>query len=69
MPQTLAAIGLAVVKTIGPAGFYGATTLKVIGAATVIAGGVVAKKLIENIYGVPNLDSDRSRQATVRGTV
>ena len=69
MPQTLAAIGAFVVKTIGAVGVYGPTALKIIGAATVVAGAVVAKKLIDNIYGVPNLDGDRSRQATVRGTV
>jgi len=69
MPQTLAAIGMFVVKTIGVVGTYGPTALAVIGAATVVAGAVVAKKLIDNIYGVPNLDSDSSRQATVRGTV
>lgn len=69
MPQTLAAIGMFVVKTIGVVGTYGPTALAVIGAATVVAGAVVAKKLIDNIYGVPNLDSDASRQATVRGTV
>lgn len=40
-----------------------------VGAAAVVAGAVVAKKLIENLYAVPNIDSDRSRQATVRGTV
>jgi hypothetical protein len=69
MPQTLLAIGAFVVKAVGAVGVYSATALKVIGAITVVAGAVVAKKLIENIYGVPSLDSERSRQATVRGTV
>ncbi len=69
MPATLAAIGAFVVKTIGVVGVYSSTALAVVGAATVVAGAVVAKKLIDNIYAVPNLDSDASRQATVRGTV
>lgn len=69
MPATLAAIGAFVVKTIGVVGVYSSTALAVVGAATVVAGAVVAKKLIDNIYAVPNLDSDSSRQATVRGTV
>ena len=69
MPATLAAIGAFVVKTIGVVGVYSSTALAVIGAATVVAGAVAAKKLIDNIYGIPSLDGDRSRQATVRGTV
>ena len=69
MPATLAAIGAFVVKTIGVVGVYSSTALAVVGAATVVAGAVVAKKLIDNIYAVPNLDSDSSRQATVRSTV
>ncbi|MDA7514288.1 phage tail protein [bacterium] len=53
---------------VGGLGISGGTALA-IGAATVVAGAVVAKKLIDNIYGIPSLDGDRSRQATVRGTV
>ena len=69
MPQTLIAIGQFVVAAVGTAGVYSSTALAVIGAATVVAGAVAAQKLISELYSVPNLDSDRSRQATVRGTV
>jgi len=71
MPSTVAAV-TTFLKTVGLAigglSISGGTALA-IGAATVVAGAVVAKKLIDNIYGVPSLDGDRSRQATVRGTV
>jgi hypothetical protein len=40
-----------------------------VGAAAVVAGAVAAQKLISELYSVPSIDSDRSRQATVRGTV
>ena len=40
-----------------------------VGAAAVVAGAVAAQKLISELYSIPNLDSDSSRQATVRGTV
>jgi len=71
MPSTVAAVAT-FLKTVGlmvgGLGISGTTALY-LGAATVVAGAVVAKKLIDNIYAVPNLDSDSSRQATVRGTV
>ena len=51
------------------AGSAGALTAMAVGAAAVVAGAVAAQKLISELYSVPNLDSDRSRQATVRGTV
>ena len=71
MPQVVAG-AVTFLKTvglmIGGLGISGGTALA-LGAATVVAGAVVAKKLIDNIYGIPSLDGDRSRQATVRGTV
>jgi hypothetical protein len=71
MPAVVSYIGsflVGVGSAVG-AGAASAGVAMAVGAATVVAGAVVAKKLIENIYAVPNLDSDRSRQATVRGTV
>ena len=71
MPQVVAG-AVTFLKTvglmIGGLGISGGTALA-LGAATVVAGAVAAKKLIDNIYGIPSLDGDRSRQATVRGTV
>ena len=69
MPQVLIGIGQFVVAAVGVVGVYGPTSLAVIGAATVVAGAVLANKLISELYGVPSLDTERSRQATVKGTV
>ena len=71
MPAVVSYVGsflVGVGSAVG-AGAASAGVAMAVGAATVVAGAVVAKKLIENIYAVPNMDSDRSRQATVRGTV
>ena len=51
------------------AGAASAGVAMAVGAAAVVAGAVAAQKLISELYSVPNIDSDRSRQATVRGTV
>ena len=72
MPATVVSFIGSKLVAIGSALGAGAASAGVamaVGGAAVIAGAVAAKKLIENIYSVPNLDSDRSRQATVRGTV
>ena len=71
MPSAVAAT-VTFLKTVGLAvgGLsISAGTALAIGAATVVAGAIAAQKLISSLYSVPNLDSDRSRQATVRGTV
>ena len=68
MPAVVSYVGsflVGVGSAVG-AGAASAGVAMAVGAATVVAGAVVAKKLIENIYAVPNMDSDRSRQATVR---
>jgi len=71
MPSAIAAT-VTFLKTVGLAvGGLGLTAGQALalGAATVVAGAVAAQKLISELYSVPNIDSDRSRQATVRGTV
>jgi hypothetical protein len=71
MPAAIAAT-VTFLKTVGLAvgGLsISAGTALAIGTATVLAGAIAAQKLISSLYAVPNLDSDRSRQATVRGTV
>ncbi len=71
MPSAVAAT-VTFLKTVGLAvgglTISGGTALA-IGAATVVAGAIAAQKLISSLYSVPSLDSDSSRQATVRGTV
>jgi hypothetical protein len=72
MPSAVAAT-VTFLKAVGVAvagvGVYSSTAALVIGTATVVAGAIAAQKLISSLYSVPNLDSDSSRQATVRGTV
>ena len=71
MPSAVAAT-VTFLKTVGLAvgGLsISAGTALAIGAATVVAGAVAASKLIAELYKVPSIDGERSRQATVRGTV
>ena len=75
MPPAVAAIGTIVTSFVGAAI---STTLGialasagafVVGAATIVAGVMAANKLISNLYEMPNIDTDSSRQRTVKSTV
>ena len=75
MPQAVAAIGVIVTSFVGAAisttlGIALATAGSfVVGAATIVAAGMLANKLISNLYEMPTMDTDQSRQSTVRSTV
>jgi predicted nucleic acid-binding Zn-ribbon protein len=70
MPQvviTVAAIGFTVANAVGVSiGFF---TALAIGGATIVAAGMLANKIISNLYEMPTMDTDQSRQNTVRSTV
>ena len=70
MPQVVvavAAIGFTVANAIGVSiGFF---TALAIGGATIVAAGMAANKLISNLYEIPQMDTDQSRQRTVKSTV
>jgi predicted MFS family arabinose efflux permease len=68
MPQVdtvaVAAIGFTVASAVGVSiGFF---TALAIGAATIVAAGMLANKLISNLYEMPQMDTDQSRQNTVK---
>jgi hypothetical protein len=68
MPQVIPAI-IAAVSAVGAAvGATGAFAFAA-GAAVIAAGAVVANKLISSLYEMPRMDTDASRQNTVRSTV
>jgi hypothetical protein len=70
MPQVVvavAAIGFTVASAVGVSiGFF---TALAIGGAAIIAAGMAANKLISNLYEMPQMDNDASRQRTVKSTV
>lgn len=75
MPQAVAAIGVIVTSFVGAAI---STTLGValasagafvVGAATIVAAGMAANRLIANLYEMPQIDTDQSRQRTAKSTV
>jgi predicted nucleic acid-binding Zn-ribbon protein len=70
MPQVVPAI-IAFVSAVGTAVVAGSAGFAAfaIGAATIVAAGMAASKLIANLYEMPTMDTDQSRQATVKGTV
>jgi hypothetical protein len=70
MPQVVPAI-IAFVSAVGTAVVAGSAGLAAfaIGAATIVAAGMLANKLIANLYEMPTMDTDQSRQSTVRSTV
>jgi hypothetical protein len=75
MPQAVIAIGTAVISTVGAVvstqlGLALATIgAGAIGVATVVAAGMLANKLISNLYEMPQMDTDQSRQNTVKSTI
>lgn len=76
MPQVIVGalikIGTAVVGAIGSVGVYSKTTLAIIGGATVAAGAVLTNAVMKSLLpdvSMPQSDTDRSRQQTVRGTI
>ncbi len=75
MPQAIAAVGVIVTSFVGAAisttlGVALATAgAFVVGAATIVAAGMLANKIISNLYEMPTMDTDASRQSTVKSTV
>ena len=72
MPQVVVAalvkIGTAIVTAVGAAGVYSTATLAFIGAATV-AASVAALRALTPDLSMPQPDTDKTRQQTVRGTI
>ena len=80
MPQAIvAAINFVVSVGIQTAAYLGASTATinamttltafVIGATVVTAAAMGASKLMQSLYEMPSMDTDASRQRTVRGTI
>lgn len=75
MPQVVFAIGAKVIlagaAALGVTGTFAVATglVYAAGVATIIAAGVVASKMISNLYEMPKIDTDASRQRTVKGTI
>jgi hypothetical protein len=75
MPQAVVAIGAAIISTVGAVvstqlGLALATLgAGVIGTAAVISAGLLANKLISSLYEMPKMDTDASRQNTVKSTI
>lgn len=64
----LVKIGTAIVTAVGAAGVYSTATLAFIGAATV-AASVAALRALTPDLSMPQPDTDKTRQQTVRGTI
>jgi predicted nucleic acid-binding Zn-ribbon protein len=75
MPSVIVAIGSIVISTVGAAvstslGLALASAgAMAVGAATVIGGLMLANKAISSLYEMPKVDTDASRQRTVKGTI
>lgn len=75
MPQAVFAIGAKVIlagaAALGVTGTFAVATglVYAAGVATIIAGGIVASKLMSSLYEMPKIDTDASRQRTVKSTV
>lgn len=76
MPQViigaLVKIGTAVVAAVGAAGVYSTATLAAIGGATIAVGTALANAAMKSLLpdlSMPQSDTDRARQQTVRGTI
>jgi hypothetical protein len=74
MPQAVVAVGVAVASAVGGAAFAAAVSMSAlsafaIGAATIVAAGMAANRLIANLYEMPQIDTDQSRQRTAKSTV
>jgi hypothetical protein len=75
MAGAIIAIGTAVTSFVGAAvstslGIALASVgAGIVGAATIVAGGILANKLIKNLYEIPQMDTDAARQRTVKSTV
>jgi hypothetical protein len=74
MPQAVIAVGVAVAGAVGGAAAAAYVSMSAIaafaiGAATIVAAGMVANKLISNLYELPQIDTDQSRQRTAKSTV
>ena len=75
MPPAVAAIGAAVTSFVGA---YVSTTLGIglatlgataVGIGTIIAGAMLANKMISSLYEMPQIENDASRQRTAKGTI
>ena len=74
MPNAVISIGIAVASAVGGAAAAAYVSMSAvaafaIGAATIVAAGMAANKLISNLYEMPQMDNDASRQRTVKSTV
>jgi hypothetical protein len=74
MPNAVISIGIAVASAVGGAAVAAYVSMSAvaafaIGAATIVAAGMAANKLISNLYEMPQMDNDASRQRTVKSTV
>lgn len=76
MPQVIVAalvkVGTAVVAAVGAAGVYSTATLATIGATVVAAGAAITNMAMKGMMpdvSMPQSDTDRTRQQTVRGTI
>ena len=76
MPQViigaLVKVGTAVVAAVGAAGVYSTATLAAIGGATIAVGTALANAAMKSLLpdlSMPQSDTDRARQQTVRGTI
>ena len=76
MPQAivagLAKIGAAIVSAVGTVGVYSTATLATIGATTVAVGAAIINSAMRGLMPdieMPQSDTDRTRQQTVRGTI
>jgi len=68
----LVKVGTAVVAAVGAAGVYSTATLAAIGGATIAVGTALANAAMKSLLpdlSMPQSDTDRSRQQTVRGTI
>lgn len=69
MPQAIIAIGSYVISAVGVTAAVSATTAFVVGVATVIAGSMLASKIMMSLYEPPRMDTDASRQRSVKSTI
>lgn len=66
----LASVGTAVVVAAGAIGVYSTATLAAIGGATIAVGAALANAALKGLMPeIPEVDTDTTRQQTVRGTI
>jgi hypothetical protein len=68
MPQALAAV-VAFATTVGAALGFAGTVATVVGAVVIASATYAASRMISGLYEMPQMDTDASRQRTVKSTV